>query len=161
MQHKSLADHPCPIARGLEHVGEWWSILILRDALRGHTRFDEFQKSLPIAPNMLTRRLATLVESGLLVKTQYSAKPPRFEYTLTNAGRDFQPIIAAMFAWGQKHYGPDAPKSQFVHRESGEFAEPIVMDNKSGMPINMTNFVFKRVVDVEYNTHTVNKRIDD
>lgn len=147
MQHKSLADHPCPIARGLEHVGEWWSILILRDALRGHTRFDEFQKSLPIAPNMLTRRLAALVDSGILKKHQYSAKPPRYEYQLTAAGVDFAPVVAAMFAWGQKHYGPEAPRSQFVNRETGEIAEAVVIDARSGKPIDMTHFEFKRVVD--------------
>ncbi|MEO7996465.1 MAG: helix-turn-helix domain-containing protein [Gemmatimonadaceae bacterium] len=149
MQHKSLADLPCPIARGLEHVGEWWSILILRDALRGHTRFDEFQKSLPIAPNMLTRRLAALVESGLLARQQYSTKPPRFEYTLTEAGLDFQPVIAAIFAWGQKHYGPSAPRSQFVHRTTGEIAEPIVMDQKSGLPLASINFAFKRIAPAD------------
>lgn len=149
MQHKSLADHPCPIARGLEHVGEWWSILILRDALRGHTRFDQFQKSLPIAPNMLARRLTALVESGLLEKHQYSTKPPRFEYTLTEAAIDFQPVIAAMFAWGQKHYGPAEPRSQFVHRTSGEVAEPVVMDVKSGMPLDTINFAFKRIVPAD------------
>ena len=64
MQRKSFAEMPCPIARSLERVGEWWSILILRDAFAGMTRFDEFQQSLGIAPNMLTRRLAALVESG-------------------------------------------------------------------------------------------------
>ncbi len=66
MQRKSFGTMQCPIARGLEHVGEWWSILILRDALRGMTRFDAFQKHLGIAPTMLTRRLNALVDSGLL-----------------------------------------------------------------------------------------------
>lgn len=62
----------CPIARGLEHVGEWWSILILRDAFRGRSRFDEFSESLGIAPNMLTRRLAALVETGLIERQRYN-----------------------------------------------------------------------------------------
>ncbi len=66
MQRKSFETMQCPIARGLEHVGEWWSILILRDAFRGSTRFDEFRTSLGVAPNILTRRLAGLVQSGLL-----------------------------------------------------------------------------------------------
>ena len=70
----------CPIARGLERVGEWWSILILRDAFAGLTRFDEFQKSLGIAPNMLTRRLTALVEAGMLERHRYSEHPPRDEY---------------------------------------------------------------------------------
>ena len=66
MQRKSFGSMTCPIARSLERVGEWWSILILRDAFHGLTRFDQFQKSLDIAPNMLTRRLNALVEAGLL-----------------------------------------------------------------------------------------------
>src|SRR5262245_22259150 len=103
MQRKSFANMQCPIARGLERVGEWWNILILRDALRGLTRFDQFQKSLKIAPNTLTRRLNGLIEAGLLKRRRYSARPPRFEYLLTARGRDFQPVIMAMFAWGAKH----------------------------------------------------------
>ncbi|HMF59403.1 MAG TPA: helix-turn-helix domain-containing protein, partial [Vicinamibacterales bacterium] len=72
----------CPIARSLERVGEWWSILILRDALRGSTRFDQFQRHLTIAPNILTRRLRALVDAGLLERTLYSERPPRYEYIL-------------------------------------------------------------------------------
>ena len=79
MQRTSFRGMRCPIARSLERVGEWWSILILRDALRGSTRFDQFQKSLPIAPNMLTRRLHGLVDAGLLERRLYCERPPRFE----------------------------------------------------------------------------------
>ena len=86
---------PCPIARSLERVGEWWSILILRDAFAGMTRFDAFQKSLGIAPNMLTRRLTALVEAGLLQRRRYNEHPPRDEYLLTNRGRDFRPKTAS------------------------------------------------------------------
>src|SRR5262249_23935059 len=87
MQHKSFENMPCPIARSLARVGEWWSMLILRDALHGMTRFDQFQKSLGIAPNMLTRRLNALIEAGLLSRRRYSEKPPRDEYLLTARGR--------------------------------------------------------------------------
>src|SRR5882672_4472801 len=99
MQHKSFDTMPCPIARSLERVGEWWSILILRDALHGLTRFDEFQKSLGIAPNMLTRRLNGLVEAGLLERRPYSTRPPRHEYLVTQRGRDFRPVLLALMAW--------------------------------------------------------------
>lgn len=99
MQHKSLTHTGCPIARGLEHVGEWWSILILRDAFAGVSRFDEFQTSLGIAPNMLTRRLKALVESGLLEKRLYSDRPARYEYVLTERGRDFRPVLWTLIAW--------------------------------------------------------------
>ena len=72
MQRKSFDEMPCPIARSLERVGEWWSMLIIRDAFRGLTRFEEFQKNLGIAPNMLSRRLASLVEAGMLERRRYS-----------------------------------------------------------------------------------------
>ncbi len=93
----------CPIARSLEHVGEWWSMLILRDAFAGTTRFDEFQHSLGIAPNMLTRRLAALVEAGLLERRRWR-RPPRDEYVLTERGRDFKPVLIALVAFGKKHF---------------------------------------------------------
>jgi DNA-binding HxlR family transcriptional regulator len=79
MQRKNFGNMQCPVARSLERVGEWWSILILRDAVYGLKRFDEFQKSLEIAPNMLTRRLNALVKGGLLKRQRYSEKPPRYE----------------------------------------------------------------------------------
>src|SRR6266516_2268202 len=98
MQRKSFGKIACPIARSLEQVDEWWSILIIRDALHGFTRFDEFQKSLNIAPNMLTHRLSALIDAGLLERRRYSRRPPRYEYLLTDMDRDFRPVIIAMFA---------------------------------------------------------------
>ena len=86
MQRKSFGRMPCPIARSLEHVGEWWSILVLRDALHGLKRFDQFRKSLGIAPNVLARRLSCLVEAGLLERRRYSERPPRDEYVPTARG---------------------------------------------------------------------------
>jgi DNA-binding HxlR family transcriptional regulator len=88
----------CPVARSLERVGEWWSMLIIRDAFHGLTRFDQFQESLGIAPNMLTRRLAALVKAGLLERRRYSTRPPRYEYVLTERGRDFRPVLIALQA---------------------------------------------------------------
>src|SRR6201996_862482 len=99
MQRKSFGRMACPIARSLERVGEWWSILILRDAFYGLTRFDEFQTSLGIAPNILTRRLNALVESGLLERRRYSERPERFEYILTERGEDFRPVLWTLVAW--------------------------------------------------------------
>src|ERR1700733_10257876 len=99
MQHKSFVDIQCPIARSLERVGEWWSIMILRDAFLGITRFDGFQESLGIAPNMLTRRLKGLVESGLLERRRYQERPARYEYVLTERGRDFRPVLWTLLSW--------------------------------------------------------------
>src|ERR1700712_4672646 len=99
MQRKSFGSMECPVARSLERVGEWWSILIMRDAIYGLTRFDEFQANLQIAPNILTRRLTALVEAGLLEKRLYSERPRRFEYVLTQRGRDFRPVLLSLQAF--------------------------------------------------------------
>jgi DNA-binding HxlR family transcriptional regulator len=140
-QHKSLADMPCPIARSLERVGEWWSILILRDAFRGVTRFDAFQKSLGIAPNMLARRLGSLVESGLLERRRYSERPPRDEYLLTPLGRDFRPVLLSLLAWGNRHFVADGLRVQMVDRATGEPADPVLVDRRSGRPLDGPDFV--------------------
>ncbi|WP_298354261.1 helix-turn-helix domain-containing protein [Rhodoblastus sp.] len=131
----------CPIARGLERVGEWWSILILRDALNGVKRFDDFQRGLGIAPNMLTRRLRALVEAGLMERRRYSERPPRDEYVLTASGRDFQPVVIALMAWGNRHFAPEGRIFRLVNRETGLEADPILIDANSGRP--MSDRVFK------------------
>jgi DNA-binding HxlR family transcriptional regulator len=140
MQHKDLSEMQCPVARTLEQVGEWWSILILRDAFQGLTRFDQFQKSLGIAPNMLTRRLNTLVESGLLERRQYSERPPRYEYVLTERGRDFRPVLWALVAWGNKHFSPEGESMLIVDAETNERAEPLLIDKRSGRPLRSPEF---------------------
>jgi len=89
--HAQVSQHAVPHCASLERVGEWWNILILRDAFHGVTRFDEFQKSLSIAPNMLTRRLNALVGSGLLERRRYNDRPARYEYLLTPAGATSTP----------------------------------------------------------------------
>jgi DNA-binding HxlR family transcriptional regulator len=142
MQHKSFGRMPCPIARSLERVGEWWSMLILRDALHGFTRFDQFQKSLGIAPNMLTRRLNALVEAGLLERRRYSERPPRDEYLPTSRGRDFQPVLIALLAWGNKHFAPEGASVQVVNTRTGAAVEPILVDPATGRPIQKPDYAF-------------------
>src|SRR5271165_429433 len=132
MQRKSFGNMQCPIARSLERVGEWWSILILRDAFHGLTQFDQFQKSLGIAPNMLTRRLNALVEAGLLERRRYTERPPRDEYVLTERGRDFRPVLWALLAWGNKHFAPEGPSVMLVDADSGQPADPVLIDRASG-----------------------------
>jgi DNA-binding HxlR family transcriptional regulator len=132
MQRKSFGNLQCPIARSLERVGEWWSILILRDAFHGLKRFDEFQKNLDIAPNMLTRRLHALVDSGLLEKRRYSERPPRYEYILTERGRDFRPVLWALLAWGNKHFAPEGPSVVLIDRQTGLEALPVMVDERTG-----------------------------
>ena len=140
MRHKSFDDMQCPIARSLERVGEWWSMLILRDALLGLTRFDQFQESLGIAPNILTRRLKALVEAGLLERRGYSDRPPRYEYVLTQAGRDFRPVLWSFVAWGNKHFAPEGPRVVIVDSKTGTVADPVLVDRISGRPLVPPDF---------------------
>lgn len=140
MRRTSFGEMPCPIARSLEQVGEWWRILILRDALAGLTRFEEFQDSLGIAPNMLTRRLQALVEAGLLERHPYSERPPRHEYRLTARGRDFRPVLLAMLAWGDRHFAPEGTSVEIVDARTGAPAEPVLVDRASGRPIDTPDF---------------------
>jgi DNA-binding HxlR family transcriptional regulator len=142
MQRKSFGKMSCPIARSLERVGEWWSILILRDALHGITRFDGFQQSLGIAPNMLTRRLNALVEAGLLERRRYSERPPRDEYLLTERGRDFRPVLVSLLAWGNKHFAPEGASVLLVDTRTGASAEPIVVDRATGRAVDEPDFAF-------------------
>jgi DNA-binding HxlR family transcriptional regulator len=140
MRRKSLAGEECPIARSLERVGEWWSILILRDAFRGATRFEQFQSSLDIAPNILTRRLTALVESGLMEKRRYSERPPRYEYLLTPRGQDFRGVLWALLAWGNRHFAPDGPSLLIVDAETGAPADPVLVDAATLRPLEAPAF---------------------
>ena len=140
MRRKSFGNLQCPIARSLERVGEWWSILILRDALLGATRFEQFQKNLDIAPNMLTRRLNALIESGLLERRRYCERPPRDEYLLTERGRDFRPVLWALLAWGNKHFAPEGASVVIVDAETGALAEPVLVDRISGRAMTAPPF---------------------
>ena len=124
----------CPIARSLTSVGDAWSLLILRDAHLGLTRFDQFQKNLNIAPTMLTRRLTTLTKEGLLKKQRYLERPPRDEYVLTDAGRDFLPVLFMFGTWGRKHRGKNK-LIKFVDTETGKEIKPIAIDSSNGAEI--------------------------
>ena len=142
MERKSFQDMSCPVALALERVGEWWSILILRDATHGITRFDEFQKSLGISPNSLSRRLGALVQAGLLGRRRYSEHPPRDEYVLTEAGRAFRPVLIALYAWGSRYFPPEAPNVRLVDSESGIDVDPLLIDRSTGHPLDDEHTTF-------------------
>jgi DNA-binding HxlR family transcriptional regulator len=140
MQRTRFDAMDCPIARSLDRVGEWWSILILRDALGGMTRFEEFQKSLAIAPNMLTRRLNALVVAGFLARRRYSEHPPRHEYILTERGRDFRPVLLALLAFGNRQFSPEGASVTIVDASSGAPADPLLIDRLTGRPLVSPEF---------------------
>ena len=141
MQPKSPSILECPVGRAVETVGEWWSILILRDALQGSTRFDEFERNLCIAPNILSRRLAHLTKSGMFVRRRYHERPPRYEYVLTDKARDFFPVIATLLAWGNKHLAPKGEAILLANRSDRRPFAPVVVDAADMQPITLDNAV--------------------
>ena len=102
MERKSFAGMHCSVAQCLEVVGEWWSMLIVRDAFLGVTRFDQFQERLGISRNILNQRLHHLVEAGVLDKVPYCEPPPRHDYRPTDQGRDLWPVLTALRQCGDK-----------------------------------------------------------
>jgi DNA-binding HxlR family transcriptional regulator len=126
VERKSFTDMHCSVAQCLEVVGEWWTMLIVRDAFLGITRFDQFQERLGISRNILNRRLSHLVEHGILKRIRYSEHPPRYEYRLTAKGRDLWPVLTAMRQWGDAYAAPDGPPLQIVHRSCGHVTDAVM-----------------------------------
>jgi DNA-binding HxlR family transcriptional regulator len=137
-----LEDLSCPLSTTVQHVGEWWTLLILHDAFDGFTRFDEFQRNLKISSSMLTTRLRTLVDDGLLERRQYQDKPPRYEYVLTELGRSLRPVIITLAAWGNERLAPEDRTMILVDSETGKEVEPVVVDRATGRRIDGPDFVF-------------------
>lgn len=120
MRRKSFAGMPCPIARSLNIVGEWWTLLIVRDAFDGARRFEDFRAT-GIADNILSVRLDLLVREGIFERHAYQEHPPRHEYLLTEKGQDLLPIIVALGVWGLRWTdGPKAPPERLTKRTSAE-----------------------------------------
>ncbi len=113
----------CSVAQCLEVVGEWWSMLIVRDASLGVSRFDDFQERLGISRNVLQQRLTHLVDHGVLERVAYQEHPPRYDYRLTEKGRDLWPVLAAMRQWGDRWAAPEGPPLEVVHRDCGHVTQ--------------------------------------
>jgi DNA-binding HxlR family transcriptional regulator len=135
MERKSFAEMNCSVAQCLEVVGEWWSMLIVRDAFLGITRFDQFQARLGISRNVLNQRLSHLVAAGVLERVPYQQHPPRFEYRLTPKGRDLWPVLTTMRQWGDKYAAPEGPPLQVVHNGCGHVSEAVLACSECGESI--------------------------
>lgn len=109
----------CSVARALEVVGERWTLLILRDAFMGVTRFERFQARMGLAPNILTKRLRALTEAGILERRRYQERPARHEYLLTEDGRELFPVVMALMRWGDAHLSPKGAPVVVRHRGCG------------------------------------------
>jgi DNA-binding HxlR family transcriptional regulator len=135
VERKSFSGMHCSVAQCLEVVGEWWSMLIIRDAFLGVTRFDDFQERLGISRNILNQRLSRLVEEGVLDKAAYSDHPPRYDYRLTAKGRDLWPVLTAMRQWGDRYAAPDGPPLRVVHKECGKVSQAVMTCSACGEPL--------------------------
>ena len=119
MLGRDYAGQNCSIARSLEVVGERWTLLVLRDLFLGVRRFETFQERMKIAPNILAKRLRGLEEAGVVERRRYSERPERFEYVLTDAGKDFLPVVLDLMRWGDAHAAPDGPPAVVRHAGCG------------------------------------------
>jgi DNA-binding HxlR family transcriptional regulator len=139
MRRTRFDDSPCPIARTTDLIGDWWTPIVMREAFRGCRRFEEFQKALSLSRGVLAQRLARLVDEGLLEKRLYEERPPRYEYVLTEKGRDFYAVLAAMWRWGSDWLWEDdgAPPLELYDRDSGRPIRPQVVDERTGEPIDV------------------------
>ncbi|OWV88498.1 transcriptional regulator [Rhizobium sp. N122] len=139
MQRTSFSQFKCPAARALDSVGDWWSIMILRDAFQGLSRFDEFQKSLGVAPNILTRRLKQLTDQGLFERRLYQQRPARYEYRLTDKGRDFFPVLMTLFSWGSRHMPAEDLAFLLGDAASGRERQMVLVDARTGQEVTPEN----------------------
>ncbi|MCA9846822.1 MAG: helix-turn-helix transcriptional regulator [Dehalococcoidia bacterium] len=119
MRRASFADMNCSIAQALEVIGEWWTPLIVRDLMLGVSRFDDFQSRLGISRNVLTERLGRLESLGIVERAPYQEKPPRYDYRLTEKGRDLWVVMTAMREWGDRWAAPDGAPIVTLHRVCG------------------------------------------
>jgi DNA-binding HxlR family transcriptional regulator len=119
MLPRTYDNQVCSIARALEMVGDRWTMLVIREAFMGTRRFEEYQRNLGCARNVLTDRLNRLVEVGILRKEPYQERPTRHEYRLTRRGVELWPAMMTLKAWGDKHLAPDGPPVLVLHRDCG------------------------------------------
>jgi DNA-binding HxlR family transcriptional regulator len=132
------SEWPCTIARSAAVLGDHWNILIIREACLGVRRFDDFQASLNIGRNILTRRLNALVDDGMLTRGEYQNNPPRSEYRLTDKGRDAYTVLAAMAAWGDRWLvGPEGTPLVLHHTACDHDMQAVVVCSECAEPIDV------------------------
>jgi DNA-binding HxlR family transcriptional regulator len=137
MPIEAFADFNCSIARPLSFLGERWALLVLRDVSLGRRRFDEIQESLGIATNVLSQRLATLVEEGILERRRYSEHPDRFEYRLTEKGLDLMPVLLAFRRWGDRWTaGPEGVPMESIHDDCGKVFHMVATCSECGKELD-------------------------
>ena len=145
MKTKSFSNMQCSIARTLEHVGSWWSLLIIRDAMMGARRFKHFQNSLGIAKNTLTSRLNELVDGQIMEKVPADDGSKYEEYRLTDRGRELAPVIIALSQWDDKWVAHEnGPSTTITDKHTGERLPRIWPRRENGDRMELTEVGMRR-----------------
>ena len=140
MQRSSFSGMPCSVAKTLDVIGEWWTLLILRDVFYGVRRFEALRSHLGISRKVLTNRLERLTDEEILKKTIYQKHPPRYEYRLTQKGLDLLPVLLAIMNWGDQWMSePNMPPVIFVHKDCGKETTPKLVCSCCGGELNAQN----------------------
>ena len=138
MKHKSNKSSICPVARSLDVIGEWWSLLIVRDAMLGVKRFSEFERRLGMAKNILTSRLKLLVEAGVLQFVPASDGSAYNEYELTQKGKDLLPTMVALRQWGEKYmFGNGDDHSELHDKKQHKPLAPLIVRSADGRKVGV------------------------
>lgn len=132
MKRVPFADMPCPVAQTLELVGEWWTLLIVREAFLGRRRFVEFQQELGIARNVLSSRLRKLVAGGILERRACETDAREIQYRLTPKGKDLMPVLIALSQWGERWIYAGKSPLRYEHRHTGEELPKLALRDKLG-----------------------------
>lgn len=139
MQKTRFTRAPCSIARSLDVLGDHWAPLIIRECLYDVHRFDELQRTLGIARNMLTRRLNRLIEQGVIERRPYQDNPPRYEYHLTEMGYDAAKLLLAMMSFGEKYFFDDREPIRLYDRRTDDRVRPALVDAETNAPVDPRN----------------------
>ena len=136
MRWRDIGGLPCSVARALSVVGDRWTLLILRDAFLGMRRFEDFQRDLGTTRHRLAERLRTLVAHGILERVRYQDRPPRFEYRLTEKGRDLYPVVVSLTRWGDRWMTDrQGPPVELIHRVCGKTTMPALACPECGAAV--------------------------
>ena len=142
MKNEVFKSQVCSVARALELVGEWWTLLIVREAFFGARRFSEFENNLGIAKNVLSQRLAKLVKGGVLERTAVVGRGNPQDYTLTERGRDLLPVVVALMQWGDRWmHGRGRAPVRLFDREGGKEIPPLRVRSATGKPLSFEEIV--------------------
>jgi DNA-binding HxlR family transcriptional regulator len=136
MPYRSF-DQNCSIARALEVIGERWTLLVMREVLLSRRRFEEIRRHTGVASNILSDRLDTLVEHGVLERRRYAEKPEAFEYRATEKGLELQPVLTTLMGWGDRHMAPaEGPPRVFVHTTCDHDTTPRLVCDHCGEAVD-------------------------